>query len=181
MEAAAATQKRREGTASNMTSNNVNNATATTTTTALHASNVSLHVNNATISNKTRSTEVDGVAEKMVETTGLCRIRRHILDLDSLDPKTGFPTKWMSDHSDYDSQATVSDDKGDYTDNSETSNVCAISIKEDWEILRKRLLAEEKEKKVFEAAIPQRNVLVENKSQLKKRIWARILGEKRTK
>ena len=75
--------------------------------------------------------EVDGVAEKMAETTGLCGGRRHISDLDLLNPKTGFSTKWMSDHSAYDSQATVSDDEGNYTDNLETGNVRAINIKED--------------------------------------------------
>ena len=83
----------------------------------------------------------------MVETTRLCGGRRHISDLDSQDPKTGFPTKWISDHSGYDSQATVSDNKGNYTDNSETGNVRAINIKEDWEILCERLSAEEKGKK----------------------------------
>ena len=52
----------------------------------------------------------------------------------------------MSDISGYDSQATVSDNEGNYTDNSETGNVRAINIKEDSEIFRERLLAEEKEK-----------------------------------
>ena len=83
--------------------------------------------------------------------------RRHISDLDSRDQKTGFPTKWMSDHSGYDSQATISDDEGNYTDNSETNNLRAINIKENWKILHERLLVEEKEKTVFEAAIARCN------------------------
>ena len=66
-----------------------------------------------------------------IKTTGLCDSRRHISDLDSRDPKTGFPTKWISDHSSYDSQVTVSDNKGNYTDSSETGNVRAINTKED--------------------------------------------------
>ena len=69
----------------------------------------------------------------------------------------------MSDHSDYNSQATVSDDKGNYADNSETGNVRAINIKEDSEILCERLLAEEKEKTVIEATIARCNTLVLNK------------------
>ena len=74
------------------------------------------------------------MVEKLAETTGLCGGRRLISDLDSCNPKTGFPIKWMSNHSGYDSQATVSDYKGNYTDNLETGNVRAINIKEDSEI-----------------------------------------------
>ena len=55
----------------------------------------------------------------------------------------------MSDLSGYDSQATVSDDEDSYTDSSETGNVRAINIQEDPEILRERLLAEEKKKKYW--------------------------------
>ena len=81
------------------------------------------------------------------ETSGLCGGRRYLSDLDSLDPKTDFPTKWMSDHSDYDSEATVGDDERNYQDKLETGNVRAINIEEDREILRERLLAAETEKK----------------------------------
>ena len=59
----------------------------------------------------------------------------------------------MSDRSDYDNEATVGDDERNYQDKSETGNVRAINIKDDKEFLRKRLLAEEREKEVLEAAI----------------------------
>ena len=99
------------------------------------------------------------------ETTGLCGGRRYLSDLDSLDPNTGFPTKWMSDHSDYDSEATVGDNKRNYQDKSDTGNVRVINIEEDREILRERLLAEKTEKQVLEAAIAQRIAVMENKIQ----------------
>ena len=53
-------------------------------------------------------------SQSETETTGLCGGRRYLSDLDSLDPKTAFPTKWMSDHSDYDSEGTVGDDERNY-------------------------------------------------------------------
>ena len=59
----------------------------------------------------------------------------------------------MSDHSDYDSEATVGDNERNYQDKLETGNVRAINIEEDREILREQLLAEETEKQVLEAAI----------------------------
>ena len=92
-------------------------------------------------------------SQSETETTGLCGGRRYLSDLDSLDPKTAFPTKWMSDHSDYDSEATVGDNERNYRDKLETGNVRAINIEEDREILREQLLAEETEKQVLEAAI----------------------------
>ena len=85
----------------------------------------------------------------MAETTGLCGGRINISDLDSIDQRTGFPTKWMSDLSGYDSQATVSDNEDNYTDSSETGNVRAINIQEVPKILCERLSAEENEKKYW--------------------------------
>ena len=71
----------------------------------------------------------------------------------------------MSDHSDYDSEATVGDNERNYQDKSETGNVRAINIEEDREILRERLLAEETKKKGLEVAITQRIAGMENKIQ----------------
>ena len=99
------------------------------------------------------TTNEESESQSETETTGLCGGQRYLSDLDSLDPKTDFPTKWMSDHSDYDSEATVGDDERNYQDKLETGNVRATNIEEDREILRERLLAEETEKQVLEAAI----------------------------
>ena len=111
------------------------------------------------------TTKEESESQSETETTGLCGGRRYLSDLDSRDPKTDFPTKWMSDHSDYDNEATVGDDERIYQDKSETGNVRAINIEEDREILRERLLAEETKKKGLEVAITQRIAGMENKIQ----------------
>ena len=59
----------------------------------------------------------------------------------------------MSDHSDYVSEATVGVNECNYPDKLETGGVCVINIEEDEQILHERLLAEESEKIVLEAAI----------------------------
>lgn len=69
------------------------------------------------------------VATDVVKTIRVCGDQRHIVDLDSCNPQTGFPTKWMPDYLGYDSQVTVSDDKSNYTDNLEMGNVRAINIR----------------------------------------------------
>lgn len=100
------------------------------------------------------------------EMTGVCGSRRHISDLETCDPTTGFPTKWMSDLSGYDSQVTIVDNKGNYTAHLEIGNMCTINIIEDSAILCDWLLAEGRELNVTENIIAQRNALVENKNQL---------------
>ena len=70
-----------------------------------------------------------------VETTGMYGCRRHISDLESCDPTTEFPTEWMSNHSGYDNQVTVVDNKGNYTDHLETGNMRVLNIIKDTAIL----------------------------------------------
>ena len=111
------------------------------------------------------TTNKESESQSETETTRLCGGRRYLSDLDSRDPKTDFPTKWMSDHSDYDSEATVGDDERNYQDKLETGNVRAIKIEDDIEILCDRLLAEETENKGLEAAITQHIAGMENKIQ----------------
>ena len=94
------------------------------------------------------TTNEESESQSDTKTTGLCGGRRYLSDLDSLDSKTKFPTKWMSDHCDYDSEATVSDNECNYQDKSETGYVRVINIKEDRQILRERLLAEEMGKSI---------------------------------
>ena len=103
------------------------------------------------------------------KTTGLCGGRRYLSDLDSFNPQTKFPTKCMSDHSDYVRQATVGDNECNYRKNLETGDVRAINIEEDIQNLLERLLAEEKEKKELETA---------NENKIQKQCWLQYWEEK---
>ena len=96
-------------------------------------------------------------SQSETESTGLCGGRRYVSDLNSLDPTTKFPTNWMSDRADYDSEATVDDNERYCLDKSESGDVRAINVKDDVDFLRQRLLAEEKEKEILDAAIEKKN------------------------
>ena len=95
-------------------------------------------------------------SQSETESTGLCGGRRYVSDLNSLDPTTKFPTNWMSDRADYDSEATVDDNERYCLDKSESGDVRAINVKDDVDFLRQRLLAEEKEKEILDAAIEKK-------------------------
>ena len=95
-------------------------------------------------------------SQSVTESTGLCGGRRYLSDLNSLDPTTKFPTNWMSDRSDYDSEATVDDNERYCLDKSESGDVRAINVKDDVDFLRQRLLAEEKEKEILDASMEKK-------------------------
>ena len=95
-------------------------------------------------------------SQSETESTGLCGGRRYVSDLNSLDPTTKFPTNWMSDRADYDSEATVDDNEHYCLDKSESGDVRAINVKDDVDFLRQRLLAEEKEKEILDASMKKK-------------------------
>ena len=57
--------------------------------------------------------------------------KAHRLDLDSVDPETKFPTKWISDHADYVRQAPAGENESNHPENLESGDVHAIDIVND--------------------------------------------------
>ena len=85
------------------------------------------------------------VSEAALETktSRLCAGRRYQLDLDSVDPQTKFPTKQISDHTDYVKQATAVENESNHPENLESGDVCVINIVNDEQNLLERQSAEE--------------------------------------